>query len=795
MAIDIGIDLGTTNSVVAYENVRGRAEVVINAANERSTKSVVGLDGKGNVLVGSVAEEQAGLRPKNTIFSVKRLMGRYFDDPNVRAVQSRFRYQIVKSPSGDEVHLKLGDRVLSPIDISALILRKLKEDTEYRLGEPVTHAVITVPAYFSINQRMATRTAGEMAGLRVKTIINEPTAAAMAFGVERDPGAQRYVLVYDLGGGTFDISLLFVAGEVYTQLGIEGDMWLGGDDFDHAIERHVLKSIERECHVDPSSDDRFMLLLKRQAEKAKIRLSEMLTTSIVIESSFTLPDGQRGDVDLELTRRTFEDLAVTDGAIRVEGVDVDTLRCWCSELDIDGVYGERSVEFSDTVRNRVKKSLLLTNKAILEAGVSREQLDHVLLVGGSTGLPLVQQMLEAQFGRERIMRQINPMECVGLGAGIAARRIQHIVCQAMVKDTAGEEKPCGEANDRDASKCRRCDATLRPGQPCPECGCWNSFDAKQCVNPAGCVHEFRVITANNVLAKPVGILTEVGAYEVIVPKGLAYPTAEPVVMSFRTARHSKHAVRIPIFHAEVAEFDPKDRNQWIGAADIKLDGILLPADTAVDVSVGVDSDGILDIRAIVQDGSGRNVHVVVDPSPGLGVPDVPDDGGANREWGHAGDESQATGAPALEKWRTDLMWSVTWARIALDSYEWFFRSPETTKTLRRLIEKGARLATEDDEQAARRVEHEIDSTLNEEFGGLMILLWAEMRVLNREIPPDLRGRLSSLIKGLGDMLRQGASVEAIRKAVDELDVALAEAGSAAARFAQDNRDGDTKLRK
>jgi molecular chaperone DnaK len=297
----IGIDLGDTNCVAAHavtDEDGWRAEVVLNRARERATRSVVGLHAKsGETLVGTAAADNAALNPQNTIFSIKRLMGRLYDAPNVQEVQRRYRYRVVKPEDGDDVRVMLGDRMLTPTEVSAMILRKMKDDAEARLGDEVTHVVVTVPAYFSMNQRLATRMAGELAGLRVKTIIDEPSAAAIAFGVDLERGAMKNVLVYDLGGGTFDISVLFITGEMFDQLAIEGDMWLGGDDFDHAIMDYVLKAVQKEHGTDPSNDDQFMVLLKKAAERAKIELTEMLSTAIMLSATVPLPDGSRGDVD------------------------------------------------------------------------------------------------------------------------------------------------------------------------------------------------------------------------------------------------------------------------------------------------------------------------------------------------------------------------------------------------------------------------------------------------------------------------------------------------------------------
>jgi molecular chaperone DnaK len=762
MAKVIGIDLGTTNSVVAHEDRTG-VDVVLNRANERVTCSVVGLHAKsGETLVGTAAADNAARNPENTIFSIKRLMGRFYDDPNVQEVQRRYQYRVVKPEDGDDVRVMLGDRMLTPTEVSAMIMRKMKEDAEARLGDEVTHAVITVPAYFSMSQRLATRMAGEMAGVRVKTIIDEPTAAAMAFGVDLEPRAMKNVLVYDLGGGTFDISVLFISGEMFTQMAIEGDMWLGGDDFDHAIMDYVLKAVQKEHNTDPSNNGQFMVLLKKAAEKAKIELSEMLSTAIMLAAAVPLPDGSRGDVDVDLNRRTFEDLPITSGTIKFGGVEAEELRRWCEELKINGTYTEHGVEFGpETVRNRIKKTLLLARKAVKEAGV--EEINHVLLVGGSTTLPLVQRMLDEEFGPDKIMRNIDPMACVASGAGIAAARIPGIICQNVVgKDAGGNEILCLESNGEDATTCHKCGAQLVAQKMCPECNYPNALDAQECSNPEGCGHVFKRVDPGNVTAKPIGILAAGGVYEVIVAKSTPYPTTEPVVRPFRTAEDSQTAVLVPIYHAQVNEFSPDDVTQWIGAADIDLEGTHLPAETPVDVSVGIDRDGCLDIEATIQDGSGRRKKVFVDPR--LGV-----DGGKKDE-----PEGEAEAQDTIPKWQSDLEWSILWAEIALRDYEWAFSDHRTTQTLRRLVADGQEAIKRKDEAKGRRLEAEIDKTLEDELKGFMILLYAEMRCLNSYLEPGKRSQIRSLIKEICDAIRARNDVSKIEAKVEQLTQLLKE---------------------
>ncbi len=802
MAKAIGIDLGTTNSVIAHEVTRTGVEVVLNRANERGTPSVVGLPklksgdnplpdvsvGSPDLLIGSPAVDGAARNPENTIFSIKRLMGRFYDDPHVNMVQTRYKYRVVKPDDGADARVTLGDKMLTPTEVSAMILRRLKEDAEKRLGEEVTHAVITVPAYFSMNQRQATRTAGELAGFRVKTIINEPTAAAMAFGVDLEPGTMRNVLVYDLGGGTFDISILFISGEMFNELGIEGDMWLGGDDFDHAVMDYVLKEVRKEYKIDPSGDGRFMMLLKKAAEKAKINLSEMLSASIVMESAVPLSDGGRGDVDVELTRRAFEDLPITEGTISFGGVEASELRRWCEELKINGTYSDGSVVFGpDTVRNRIRKTLLLTRKAMKEAGVTKEQIDHVLLVGGSTTIPLVQKMLEEEFGSGKVMRNIDPMSCVAHGAGIAAERIQVIVCERVVEKSAdGKERLCLEPNALDATVCRKCNATLVAQKSCPSCRYANAMDAKRCANPAGCPHEFRRIDPGNVTAKPIGILVEGDDYAVIVPKGTQYPTIDPVVQTFRTAVDGNRVVLVPIYHAETGEFNPKDLDQWIGAADINLEGTHLPAGTRVDVGISIDRDGCMDIEAVIQDGSGRRQRAFIDPKLDITL---------GRRNGGTEKEEEETKPEQEPDWMGRLRWSILASDIALRDYEWLFSNSNATKTLQRLNGYAKEAMEKKDEEAGCRLYKEINGVLEAELKGAMVLLYAEVRTLNAALEPATRSQIRSLIKEVRDGIKTNADSTTLNSKVDDLYRLLNETANVGAEEGSGKGDGGIILRK
>jgi hypothetical protein len=291
------------------------------------------------------------------------------------------------------------------------------------------------------------------------------------------------------------------------------------------------------------------------------------------------------------------------------------------------------------------------------------------------------------------------------------------------------------------------------------------MDAKRCANPAGCSHGFRRIDAGNVTAKPVGILTEGDAYEVIVPKGTSYPTFGPVVQNFRTAVDGNRAVLVPIFHAETGEFNPKDLNQWVGAADINLEGAHLPAGTKVDVCVSIDRDGCMDVEAIIQDGSGRRQRVFIDPKLGVNLGRM-----------NGAEEKEKDGETAQEQrpeWMGRLQWSIVWAEIALREYEWLFPGGKTTtQTLQRLVGYAKEALEKKDETSGRRLENEIDQVLSGELKGAMILLQAEMRCITSNLEPATRSQIRSLVKEICDGLKTGAGPDFLKRKVEELEKLL-----------------------
>jgi len=376
MAKIIGIDLGTTNSVVAVME-GGDPTVIANAEGNRTTPSVVAFAKDGNRLVGITAKRQAVVNPENTIFSVKRLMGRRHDDVETKRTQGMVPYTIAEGPNGDaRVSIPSKNKVYTPQEISAMVLSKLKRDAESYLGEDVKQAVITVPAYFNDSQRQATKDAGQIAGLEVLRIINEPTAAAVAYGLDKK--TDETILVFDLGGGTFDVSVLEVGDGVIEVKSTNGDTHLGGDDWDERIVKWLVEEFKKEQGIDLSQDRQALQRLREAAEKAKIELSS--TTQAEINLPFITADSS-GPKHLatNLSRSKFEQLT------------------------------------ADLI-DRCKKPF---HSALKDAGLAANQLDEVVMVGGSTRMPMVQDLVRQLTGKEP-NRGVNPDEVVAVGAAIQA---------------------------------------------------------------------------------------------------------------------------------------------------------------------------------------------------------------------------------------------------------------------------------------------------------------------------------------------------------------------------------------
>jgi molecular chaperone DnaK len=384
----VGIDLGTTNSVVAV--VQGGETVVIpNQEGARTTPSVVAITDKGERLVGQIAKRQSITNPENTIFSIKRLMGRKYNTPEVEHAKKRLPYRIVQA-SNNDAHVEIRGKNYSPPEVSAMILQKLKQAAEDYLGEPVTEAVITVPAYFDDSQRQATKDAGRIAGLNVLRIINEPTAAALAYGMDKKK--EEKIGVYDLGGGTFDISILEIGEGVIEVKSTNGNTYLGGDDFDLRIMDWLVEEFKKDQGIDLKSDKMALQRLKESAEKAKIELSTATETEINLPFVTADATGPK-HLLMKLTKSKLEQL----------------------------------------VGDLIEETITPCKNALGDANLSTSNIDEILLVGGQTRTPKVQQTVQSFFGKEP-NRSVNPDEVVAVGAAIQAAVLKGDVKEVLLLD-------------------------------------------------------------------------------------------------------------------------------------------------------------------------------------------------------------------------------------------------------------------------------------------------------------------------------------------------------------------------
>ncbi len=391
MAKVIGIDLGTTLSVVAVVE-GGEPSVVENSEGARLTPSVVAVNPKtGERYVGLLAKRQAITNPENTVFSVKRLMGRKFDDPEVQEAVKRLPYKVVRAANGD-AHVVISDRTYSPPEVSAMVLQKLRADAEAKLGEKITQAVITVPAYFNDAQRQATKDAGKIAGLEVLRIINEPTASALAFGLDKKKKKDMTVAVFDLGGGTFDISVLTIGEGVFEVKSTSGDTYLGGDDFDQKIIDWLVDEFRRESGIDLRKDRMALQRLKEAGEKAKIELSSTAQTEINLPFITADASGPKHLVKV-LSRAKLEQL--------------------CADL--------------------IERLEQPCRRALEDAKLQAHQIDEAILVGGMSRMPAVQRKAAQIFGKEP-NKSVNPDEAVALGAAVQAAVLKGEVKDILLLD-------------------------------------------------------------------------------------------------------------------------------------------------------------------------------------------------------------------------------------------------------------------------------------------------------------------------------------------------------------------------
>ena len=383
----LGIDLGTTNSAMAIME-GGLPKIIENIEGNRTTPSIVAVSKNNERLVGQAAKRQSVINPENTVYAVKRLIGRHFSEEEVQKDARTAPYKIVQS--GEGVKVTLGDKDYSPQEISAMILAKLKADAEAKLGEKITEAIITVPAYFNDSQRQATKDAGQIAGLEVKRIINEPTAAALAYGFDKKNGQK--IVVYDLGGGTFDVSVLDISSDTVEVKATNGDTHLGGEDFDQRIINWIIEEFKRDQGIDLTNDTLALQRIKEAAEKAKIELSTAQESEINQPFITTDQNGPKHLV-MKLTRAKLEEL----------------------------------------VGDLVEKTIIPCQKALADSGFELKDINEIVMVGGMTRMPLVQKKVKEFFGKEPNL-SVNPDEVVAMGAAVQAGVLQGDVKDVLLLD-------------------------------------------------------------------------------------------------------------------------------------------------------------------------------------------------------------------------------------------------------------------------------------------------------------------------------------------------------------------------
>jgi molecular chaperone DnaK len=626
----IGIDLGTTNSVMAYIT-RGAPRVIDNRESDSLTPSIVARGRKGELLVGTPAKGRLFVRNPGVVYSIKRFIGRKYNDPDVQRALAKMKlpYKVTAGEDGD-VRVWINERVFTPPEISALVLRRLKEDAESKLSEPVTRAVITVPAYFGERQVAATREAGKMAGFRVVKIINEPTAAALSFSLDREnPEETKTILVYDLGGGTFDISIMMMVQGQLAVMGIEGDNLLGGDDFDAMIVDKMIEHLKQEYGSDIVIDEDTIRSLRPKAEETKIQLSNQLSVEIVVPNL----GSEMLTLEMEITRAEFEEM----------------------------------------IKESIGKTIELTRKAIQDANLTIDEIDYILLVGGSTKIPMVDRYLAKEFGSSKIRKDVNPMLCVAIGASIQAGMINEIECMnchtlnsaqfaecqnchqsleeelkvicpscyalhsinldqcekcgAGLKEAAAVVKQDYDAKEKQENLCPKCGKPYKPGSincsicneilieqgglKCPNCKTINPPGAISCIN---CNRDMPVTGMSDITPKDLGIEVEGGTMRVILEKGTPYPTEDPFSKEFYTPAAGMRRLEIPVYEGSAPM---ATQNELIGIITMELPNGMTKG-TPVNVAFGLDKDRTITISVKLRSGGGqvkdaRLQHGLIDP--------------------------------------------------------------------------------------------------------------------------------------------------------------------------------------
>lgn len=685
----IGIDLGTTNSVMAIldKKDKNQPKTVENTDGKRLMPSVVGIDEYGERFVGELAKTQAVLYPENTIFSVKRFMGRNFRDPDIQRDIQMVPYKITESSNG-EVEVWLRGKAYSPPEISAMILKALKQEAEEQIGE-VTHAVITVPAYFGQRQKDATREAGRLAGIKVLRVIPEPTAAALAYGISTQASEPKTLLIYDLGGGTFDITILLVSGGNFVNVAVKGDNHLGGDDFDQAVVNHIIGDTQRRYGVNLLDNREALQKLKHAAEQAKIQLTKRQKVPIAIPHIAKDSVGRSVDIQLELTREEYEAM----------------------------------------IRPHIKRTIDLTLEAIREADYRPEDLDHILLVGGSSLTPLVAELLRKEFGEEKILRGINPMECVALGAAIQTGIPVPIICPN-----------CKTLNEGDFEKCQGCGALLeesaeQPETECPECGRPNRVGRSECWHCSaqiGITVDGQPVGVLEQTPKPIGIQTEGDKMDVIIPKGTYYPTPDPITRHFYTTQLNQTILRAPVYEG----FDETaSKNEYLGVAQGELPSGL-PENTEVAISLLIDTSGIIYVTARLPARPEVKVEAEIKWIEGQATTQFA--------------QSMPAGPSIPKDWREEAQAILNWATLTLERGRRYLDLAATSR-IQGLMTELQQAIISNQEALGRRKAEELQQTISN-LGFVTLLVFAEALAGTPNVTPAEGTKLLGLVRQVQDDL-------------------------------------------
>ena len=615
-----GFDLGTTNSVLAMLRTSG-LHFFQNRQGDDLTPSWVTRH-EGEWLVGSPARDISVLAPESSVFSAKRLMGRNFRDPKVQQALENLPYKIKPArANGEGILIEIEGEDHEPQDIGAMVLRKMKEDTEFlNPGSSVDQVVITVPAYFNESQRAATMEAGRRAGLTVLALLPEPSAAALAYGTDPETHDGRLILVYDLGGGTFDVTAIMASDGDFITQGLDGDMWLGGDDFDQRIVDQIVEHIRETHEKDPTTSRSSMMEIKKRAEQAKINLSNMEQTEI----QTVLPDLGNILVRLRISRRPKCPGCGKPCVVsaRATGLDEQGEPAYEPVAECPDPGCGRRLEgeavqktFEGAIVGLVQRTLDLTNRALTDNGITEEELDQVLMVGGSTFTPLVREKVRERFGPAKVRFEVDPMRCVSQGSAIYALHIpERIRCPR-----------CGAMNDVDAAKCVKCEyefeertpeeraAAAPSGSPCPNCHTEIPADKQVCPK---CGYRIGAFTGSTAQAYGCGLVG--GRYGVVIPRGATYPMVnerdevEGIARTFYTDSDNQRLVDVPVYCGDVE--DDVTQNDLMGHILVTMEKPV-PKNTPVEVTFALDRNQLLQVTVEVKGGgAGSRATAVLEPT-------------------------------------------------------------------------------------------------------------------------------------------------------------------------------------